>query len=75
MSSTTSGPNCWQCRHFQITHLPATPYACRFMGFQSRWLPSLEVLRADGQHCLAFSPKPAGPSDSRHTQTDSQDSI
>ncbi|WP_416560842.1 hypothetical protein ACHEXL_04580 [Limnohabitans sp. yimb22184] len=50
-------PNCWQCRHFAITHLPAAPYACRAMGFQSRLLPSMEVLRVDGQFCLVFHAK------------------
>jgi len=52
-----SGPNCWQCRHFAITHIPSSPYACRSMGFQSRLIPSLEVLRVDGQFCRLFSPK------------------
>jgi len=51
------GPNCWQCRHFSITHIPYSPYACRSMGFQSRLLPSLEVLRVDGQFCRLFSSK------------------
>ena len=51
------GPNCWQCRHFTISHIPSAPYACRLMGFQSRLLPSLEVLRTDGQFCRGFSPK------------------
>ncbi len=53
----TRGPNCWQCRHFAITHIPSSPYACRSMGFQSRLIPSLEVLRVDGQFCRLFSPK------------------
>ncbi|PIT74784.1 uracil-DNA glycosylase [Limnohabitans sp. G3-2] len=53
----TRGPNCWHCRHFAITHIPSSPYACRSMGFQSRLLPSLEVLRVDGQFCRLFSPK------------------
>lgn len=60
------GPNCWQCRHFAITHLPATPYGCQFMGFQSRLLPSIEVLRADGHSCRGFSPKAPVVSDLRH---------
>lgn len=54
-------PNCWQCRHFQITYLPATPYGCAFMGFQSKALPCIEVLRADGAVCRAFTPKAAAP--------------
>ena len=51
------GPNCWHCRHFAITHMPSSPYACRGMGFQSRLLPSLAVLQVDGQFCRLFSPK------------------
>jgi len=50
-------PNCWQCRYFRITHIPATPYACGFMGFQSKALPCIEVLRADGTPCRALSVK------------------
>jgi hypothetical protein len=52
-----SGPNCWQCRHFAITHIPAMPYACRLMGFQSKLLPCIEVLRTDGCPCRGFLPK------------------
>jgi hypothetical protein len=51
------GPNCWQCRFFGVSHIPATPYACRAMGFQSKILPSIEVLRADGEFCRSFQPK------------------
>lgn len=51
------GPNCWQCQHLAITHIPSMPYACRAMGFQSRALPALEVLRADGQFCKLFMAK------------------
>ncbi len=51
------GPNCWQCRFFAISHVPSAPYACKAMGFQSRLLPSLEVLRVDGRFCQVFQPK------------------
>jgi hypothetical protein len=51
------GPNCWQCRFFAVSHNPHAPYACRAMGFQSRALPALEVLRADGHFCRAFEAK------------------
>ena len=37
------------------------PYGCSFMGFQSKILPCIEVLRADGMACRAFSPKAAVP--------------
>lgn len=51
------GPNCWQYRHFAITHIPSVPYTCRAMGFQSRLLPAMEVLRVDGQFCMLFAAK------------------
>ena len=51
------GPNCWQCRLFAVSHNPYAPYACRAMGFQSRALPALEVLRADGHFFLLFVAK------------------
>lgn len=38
------------------------PYACEALGFKSRALPSIEVLRSDGRPCQAFTPKPP-PSD------------
>ena len=53
------GPNCWQCRFFAVSHIPATPYACRAMGFSSKILPAIEVLRADGHFCRAFEAKPS----------------
>jgi len=56
------GPDCWQCRFFSITHIPATPYACTRMGFRSAGLPSIEVLRADGRFCQGFEPKGPRPS-------------
>lgn len=34
------------------------PYGCKLMGFRSKILPSIEVLRTDGRHCSGFSPKP-----------------
>ena len=55
------GPNCWQCRFFGVSYIPATPYVCRAMGFQSKNLPSLEVLRVDGQFCRAFEAKATQP--------------
>jgi hypothetical protein len=35
------------------------PYGCKFMGFKSKVIPSLEVLRTDGRFCGAFAAKPA----------------
>jgi len=53
-----SGPNCYQCRHFAVSWDPAAPYACRLMGFKSRALPAIEVLRVDGVRCRGFAAKP-----------------
>ena len=55
----TKGPNCWDCRFMAITWDVRTPYACKLMGFRSRNIPSLEVLRNDGRFCSGFSAKPA----------------
>ena len=51
------GANCWQCRYFGISWDTARPYSCRLMGFKSKVLPSIEVLRADGQVCRGFVAK------------------
>lgn len=56
----SSGPNCWGCLFFGVSHNPATPYACRRMGFQSRTMPAIEVLRVCGQPCQGFSLKTSG---------------
>ncbi len=50
-------PDCFRCRFLRITHEPAHPYECRGMGFKSRYLPCLEVVRASGAPCRMFSPK------------------
>lgn len=56
-----AGPNCYQCRHFAVSWDPKLPYACRLMGFKSRALPAIEVLRADGLPCQGFSSKSSSP--------------
>jgi len=33
------------------------PYACKLMGFRSKVVPSIEVLRTDGRFCGGFSAK------------------
>ena len=53
------GPNCYQCRHFAVSWDPSFPYLCRLLGFKSRALPAIEVLRADGVFCRGFSVKTA----------------
>ena len=56
---SSRGPNCYQCRHFAVSWDPSFPYLCRLMGFKSRALPAIEVLRADGVFCQGFEAKPA----------------
>lgn len=51
------GPNCYQCKHFAISWQPSAPYACRLLGFKSRVLPAIEVMRIDGRTCLGFTAK------------------
>jgi hypothetical protein len=53
----TQSSNCWQCKHFRITHEQSRPYACGAMGFKSKGLPCHEVSKIDGNRCLSFSPK------------------
>jgi hypothetical protein len=53
------GPNCWECRNLAITWDVRMPYGCKLMGFRSKVVPSVEVLRTDGRFCGGFSPKPA----------------
>ena len=56
-SSPSKGPNCWECRYLAITWDMRLPYGCKLMGFRSRVIPSLEVLRTDGRFCGGFLPK------------------
>lgn len=53
------GPNCFSCKHFAVSWDAALPYSCRLMGFKSRGLPAIEVLRADGVFCRGFAAKGA----------------
>ena len=53
------GPNCYQCRHFAVSWDPSLPYSCRLMGFKSRALPAIEVLRVDGVFCKGYVAKEA----------------
>ena len=57
--SAQRGPNCFQCRHFAVSWDPSFPYLCRLMGFKSRALPAIEVLRVDGVACQGFASKEA----------------
>ena len=59
LTEPEEAPICWQCRHFAVSWDPKMPYSCRLMGFKSRILPAIEVLRADGQRCQGFVRKPS----------------
>ena len=50
-------PNCWKCKFFRITWDKNFRYGCESMGFRSKVLPSLEVFKSDGRHCLSFKTK------------------
>jgi hypothetical protein len=49
--------NCFECRHFFVTHEPFHPYGCRAMGFKARELPCAAVLRSSGEPCLCHDQK------------------
>jgi hypothetical protein len=51
-------PDCWKCQHFAVSWDPKLPYLCRLMGFKSRSLPALEIIRVDGKPCQGFALKP-----------------
>ena len=53
-----SGPDCFRCRHFVVSHARDFPYLCRAFEMKTRVLPSLEVLRASGRPCAGFDAKP-----------------
>jgi hypothetical protein len=59
--AATPAVNCWQCRHFAVSWDPRLPYLCKLLGFKSRSVPSMEVLRLDGRACQGFAAKPAAP--------------
>ena len=44
--------NCFDCIHLQITWQPATPYACKAIGFKSKIIPSMEVFKNSGSQCM-----------------------
>jgi hypothetical protein len=66
------GPNCWECRYMAITWDVRMPYGCKLMGFRSKVIPSVEVLRTDGRFCGGFSPKPAKQESANKAQKASQ---
>lgn len=54
-------PDCFRCRHLEITWEQGRAYACRGMGFKSKEIPWRLVQATSGQPCLLFSPKPPRP--------------
>ncbi|MEY4435510.1 MAG: hypothetical protein RL175_465 [Pseudomonadota bacterium] len=44
------------------------PYGCKLMGFRSKVIPSIEVLRTDGRFCGGFAAKPAKPASGNNAQ-------
>ena len=54
-------PDCWKCQHFAVSWDPKLPYLCRLIGFKSKGLPALEVMRIDGKPCEGFAAKPTAP--------------
>jgi len=59
--SVPDRPDCWKCRHFAVSWDPKLPYLCKLIGFKSRSLPALEVIRVDGKACEGFAAKPTVP--------------
>lgn len=51
--------DCNRCKHYFITWDSTRPRGCRYFGFKSKNLPSLEVYRNSGQPCQAFEAKDA----------------
>ncbi len=49
--------DCRKCKYFYITWDRNFPYGCKFFGFKSRNMPSVEVYKASGQKCLKFEKK------------------
>ena len=59
LPATGTAVNCWQCRHFATSWVPAMPYSCKLLGFKSKMLPCIQVKQADGRACQGFDAKPA----------------
>ena len=74
-TALSKGPNCWECRYLAITWDVRMPYGCKLMGFRSKVVPSVEVLRTDGRFCGGFSPKPAKPASGQPSQKGSQQPV
>jgi len=49
---------CGQCRHIAVSWDPRMPYSCLLMGFKSKNLPAIDVLRSDGRPCMGYVIRP-----------------
>lgn len=49
--------NCKKCIYYFVTWDPQKPMGCKAFGFKSQGLPSVEVHKASGAPCKAFTPK------------------
>jgi len=49
--------NCFQCIHFATTWEPKHPRSCKFFGFKTAQLPSVDVEKSSGATCEAFEKK------------------
>ncbi|MCL1828636.1 MAG: uracil-DNA glycosylase [Oscillospiraceae bacterium] len=49
--------NCMKCKYFSVSWDPNFPRACKFYGFKSRSLPSVEVFNSSGADCMGFIKK------------------
>jgi hypothetical protein len=54
-------PICRKCKFYYITWDAKHPHGCRAMGFKSKELPSVTVLKNSGKNCLLFQNKESLP--------------
>ena len=57
MGQKKTGPNCYDCRHFNVSWDKQRPYGCDYLGFKGKKIPSMEVFQATGKHCVWFQHK------------------
>jgi hypothetical protein len=56
-------PDCFRCKHFYVTWKESAPRGCKFFGFKTKNIPSVEVARISGHPCLSFEDKKSPKSD------------
>jgi hypothetical protein len=55
--NSNQAPNCHLCEYFHVTWDRSFPMGCKYFGFKTRQLPSVEVLTSSGMQCNVFTPK------------------